>query len=154
MKIHLSLIFFCSILCIFPALQADEIRFKDGIEIVDCLVRDEGRLMRVWLSREDFPDQNRIYPRDDVERFRIKRGPEWDACRCRDREPRLIRPRTCGHGDRQERDDAGEGLGRRRLNVWAHQGADRRKRESSQRGEAGRGCRDPRIQWRVRQSLQ
>jgi len=59
-------------------LVGDEITFTDGTKIEGCLVRDEGRVMRVWLSREDFPERSRIFPRDEVERFRIRRGSEWD----------------------------------------------------------------------------
>lgn len=65
-------------LLLCPLLRADEIRFKNGEEIKDCLVRDEGRIMRVWLSREEFPDRSIVHPRDDVEHFRIRRSPEWD----------------------------------------------------------------------------
>jgi hypothetical protein len=59
-------------------LLGDEIVFKDGTSYRDCLVRDEGRIMRLWSSPGDFPEQSRVYPRDEVERFTIQRGPAWD----------------------------------------------------------------------------
>jgi len=61
------------------ALRADEILFRDGTGIKDCLVRDEGRVMRVWKRRDDFPGRSRTWPRDEVKSFTIRRGEAWHA---------------------------------------------------------------------------
>jgi hypothetical protein len=60
------------------AAQQDELTLQDGTRIQHCYVRDDGRVLRVWRSKEEFPGGGVAIPRDDIKSFKIRRGLESD----------------------------------------------------------------------------
>ena len=48
--------------------RGDELELRDGTRLEGCLVRDEGLRVRMWRTREDFPERSTVFSHDEVEK--------------------------------------------------------------------------------------